>query len=239
MFQYIADNQRGAADHGWLKSKHSFSFADYHNPEMMGFGPLRVINEDIISPQMGFAPHPHKNMEIITWPLKGSLSHKDSMGNAYILTPGEMQYMSAGSGVTHSEFNHSPTEELHLLQIWIYPQERNITPNYGQKKFPEKGRLNQWQHLVSPDGTDGSVKIAQDAHLFVADIQQDAKLDFSLKKERLYWVQIPMGSLSTSEGFELKQGDALAINDEEKIIQFQNISSTPHAQILLFDLPIV
>ena len=161
MIDIIRSDSRGAADHGWLKSKHTFSFADYHNPSMMGFAKLRVVNEDWIEPGMGFGTHPHRDMEIVTYMIDGSLEHKDSMGNGSIIRPGELQRMTAGTGVLHSEFNHSVDDELHLLQIWILPATRNLEPGYEQTLFPRDAKLNQLRLVGSQDGRDGSLTIHQ------------------------------------------------------------------------------
>lgn len=168
MQKIVKNSQRGAADHGWLQANHSFSFGRYHNPDAMGFGPLVVINEDRIAPGMGFGTHPHKNMEIITYVLRGALEHKDSMGNGSVIRRGDVQRMSAGKGVTHSEFNHSSTERVHLLQIWIEPNVQGIEPSYEEKHFDDASKQGQLRLIASPDGREGSALMHQDALLYAA-----------------------------------------------------------------------
>ena len=158
---YHKADSRGHADHGWLLSRHTFSFADYYNPERINFGLLRVLNDDIVKPSMGFGTHPHDNMEIISIPLNGSLRHQDSMGNRHVITAGEVQVMSAGTGVTHSEYNNSDTEEVNFLQIWVFPRKRNLTPRYGQKRFKKQDRRNDFQLIVSPEQDSEAILINQ------------------------------------------------------------------------------
>jgi redox-sensitive bicupin YhaK (pirin superfamily) len=222
---------RGQADHGWLVAKHSFSFADYYDPAQMGFRSLRVINEDRVQPGEGFPTHGHRDMEILTWVLGGALEHKDSMGSGGVIRPGEMQYMSAGSGVKHSEFNASKKEPLHLLQIWIQPDIGGAPPRYGQKSFAEALGLGGWVLLASPDGRDGSIEIRQDARLFVAVQDGGAKLVHPLAAGRHAWVQVARGEV-TVNGKLLRQGDALAVSDEREI----ELSEARKAEVLLFDL---
>ncbi len=164
-------NTRGRAEHGWLHSHHTFSFASYYNPERMGFGKLRVLNDDFVEPGQGFATHPHDNMEIVSIPLAGSLRHKDSMGNRHVIRHGEVQIMSAGTGIAHSEYNNSDTEQVNFLQIWVLPKKLNIQPRYGQQIFDPSARHNQFQALVAPDGRDGSLSINQDAYFSLADLE--------------------------------------------------------------------
>jgi redox-sensitive bicupin YhaK (pirin superfamily) len=171
-------DSRGVADHGWLSSRHTFSFANYHNPERMGFGVLRVINDDTVKPSMGFGTHPHENMEIVSIPLAGSLRHQDSMGNTSVIMSGEVQIMSAGSGVTHSEYNNSDEEEVHFLQIWVFPKERDIEPRYGQRRFDRADRQNRFQLLVSPDASDESLSINQDAWFAMADLESGKEVTY-------------------------------------------------------------
>src|SRR5258708_3617228 len=168
MIEIRRSDERGLADHGWLKSFHTFSFADYHDPSQMGFGPLRVINEDRVQPGKGFGTHGHRDMEIISYVLEGGLAHRDSMGNGSVIRPGDVQRMSAGTGVTHSEYNASEGEPVHFLQIWIEPSERGIAPSYEEKRFDEASRRGQWRLIASADGRAGSVRIHQDANVFVA-----------------------------------------------------------------------
>lgn len=179
---YKADS-RGYADHGWLKTFHSFSFANYHNPERIRFGLLRVLNDDIVEGGMGFGTHPHDNMEIVTIPLKGELAHQDSTGNKEVIKAGEVQIMSAGSGLTHSEFNNSRTEEVNLLQIWVFPEKRNIEPRYEQKKFNKEDRINRFQTVVSPDISSGSLWINQNAYFSLGDFEKGETFKYEVKRK--------------------------------------------------------
>jgi quercetin 2,3-dioxygenase len=224
--------ERGAADHGWLRAKHSFSFADYYDPEHMGFSSLRVINEDRVQPGEGFPTHGHRDMEILTWILEGALEHKDSMGSGGVIKPGEMQYISAGSGVKHSEFNASKQEPVHLLQIWIQPDIGGAPPRYGQKSFADALARGGWVTLASPDGRGGSIAIRQDAQLLIARTDGETKLVHELAPERSAWVQIARGE-ATVNGKRLRQGDALSATGEKRI----EISDAKQAEVLLFDLP--
>jgi hypothetical protein len=222
---------RGQADHGWLLAKHSFSFADYYDPQQMGFRALRVINEDRVQPGAGFPTHGHRDMEILTWILAGALEHKDSMGSGGVIRPGEMQYMSAGSGVKHSEFNASAEEPVHLLQIWIQPDIGGAPPRYGQKSFADALERGGWVMLASPDGRDGSLEIRQDARLLVGLLDGTAKLVHALGTGRHAWLQVARGEV-TVNGQHLRQGDALAASDEPRI----ELTEGKHAEVLLFDL---
>jgi redox-sensitive bicupin YhaK (pirin superfamily) len=223
--------ERGHANHGWLDSFHSFSFAGYHDPRHMGFGALRVINEDRIKPGTGFGTHGHRDMEIITYVLEGALAHKDSMGNGSAILPGEVQYMSAGSGVRHSEFNHEPDGETHLLQIWIEPNVEGATPAYDQKAFPAAEKRGRLRPLVTPDGREGSVKMRQDATLYAALIDGTERAVHALDKGRRAYVHVVRGSLSVN-GQALHAGDALK-TDAAQIVLEQG----SNAEVLLFDLP--
>ncbi|STZ55963.1 Quercetin 2,3-dioxygenase [Moraxella lacunata] len=220
-------HERGFAEHGWLKSRHSFSFADYYDPNFMGFSALRVINEDWIAPSMGFGMHPHKDMEILTYVLSGAVAHKDSMGNSETVPAGEFQLMSAGTGVRHSEFNPSDTDELHLYQIWIMPNRMGVTPRYEQARFDEYmgGTL-----ILSPTGESGSFVVYQDTKLWR--YQLDGEQSVSLDKGRAYWLQIAKGSVVIN-GEQYQAGDAAAMIDENQIIA----QSDEFAEFLLFDLP--
>ena len=195
-------DERGHADHGWLNTCHTFSFADYYDPEQMGFRSLRVINEDWIKPGMGFPTHPHRDMEIVTYVLEGTLEHRDSMGNGSTITPGEVQRMSAGTGITHSEYNGSRTEPLHLLQIWIIPSINGVTPGYQQQAFSEQEKRGVLRLVASPDGRDGSVTIHQDVNLYAALLDADEELVFSMPAGRHVWLQVVRGRLSAN-GVEL------------------------------------
>jgi redox-sensitive bicupin YhaK (pirin superfamily) len=224
---------RGFADHGWLKSYHSFSFASYYNPERMGFGLLRVLNDDTVSPGMGFGEHPHDNMEIVSIPLKGSLEHRDSMGNKMVIGPNEVQIMSAGKGVRHSEYNHSKTEEVKFLQIWVLPKERNIKPRYEQKVFKAEERRNKFQTVVSPEQTDGALWINQDARFVLTDLKNGKALTYSLKDEaKGVYIFVLEGSIETS-GETLKRRDAIGVSETMKI----EIKALENAEILLIEVP--
>ena len=222
--------ERGHADHGWLRTWHTFSFADYYDPAQMGFRSLRVINEDIVAPGMGFGTHPHRDMEIITVVLEGALEHKDSMGHGRIIRPGEVQYMAAGTGVTHSEFNPSPTEPVHLLQIWILPDRKGAQPAYAEKSFQNAppGQLNL---IVSKTGRDGSIAINQDADLFLAKLRGGERIYHSLRANRHAWLQVAAGEV-TVNGEALRAGDSAAASGVDKL----EVASTKPAQVLLFDL---
>lgn len=221
-------NERGVGNHGWLKSFHTFSFADYFDRKHMNFGNLRVINEDKIAAGAGFGKHPHSDMEIITYVISGALAHEDSMGNASVILPGEVQIMSAGTGVFHSEFSHSKTEETHLLQIWILPKVKQIAPRYDQKSFSHKG---DFVLVVSGSGRDGSIQINQDAEIFLGKLAAGKNFDFAIKAGRKIWIQMISGAISVS-GASLETGDAIAIENENSI----NINSAKSSEFLLFDL---
>ncbi|OYU99527.1 MAG: quercetin 2,3-dioxygenase, partial [Burkholderiales bacterium PBB5] len=201
---------RGFADHGWLKSFHTFSFADYHDPAQMGFGNLRVINEDRITPGTGFGTHGHRDMEIISYVLEGALAHKDSMGNGTAILPGEVQRMSAGSGVRHSEFNHAQNDTTHFLQIWILPRRGGIAPGYEQKAFSEADKRGQLRLVASEDGREGSVTLHADAAIRAGLFDGDEAATLALQPGRLTWVHVARGSI-TANGQVLQTGDALGL----------------------------
>jgi len=182
--------ERGQADFGWLHTRYTFSFADYYDPEHVQFRSLRVINEDHVDPGHGFGTHPHRDMEIITYVLEGALAHKDSMGTGSTIRPGEVQRMSAGTGVMHSEFNHSPSEEVHLLQIWLLPERKGVKPSYEQKEFPRESKLNRLRLVASPAGDDGSVTIHQDARLYASVLEEGKSVLHELGKGRSAWLQV-------------------------------------------------
>src|SRR5882672_4226081 len=208
-------NERGHAEHGWLDTYHTFSFADYYDPDWMGFRSLRVINDDLVMPGRGFGTHPHRDMEIITYILNGALEHKDSMGNGRVIRPGEVQYMAAGTGVQHSEFNHSPNEPAHLLQIWILPDKKGVKPNYAEKSFAkaEAGKL----HLaVSKNGREGSIPINQDADLFIGRLKAGDKINHSFKPDRHGWLHVADGQIKLN-GTVLNAGDSAAVSNENKL----------------------
>jgi len=229
-------NTRGAANHGWLKSHHSFSFANYYNPERMSFGVLRVLNDDIVQPKMGFGTHPHQNMEIISIPLKGALSHKDNMNNKRSIEVGEVQVMSAGTGLTHSEFNDSKTEEVNFLQLWIVPEEQNVTPNYEQKLFDVQGRVNKFQTLVSPQDNlvEGSLGIHQQASILTGSFDKGKESSYTINKGKGVYVFLLEGEIEVS-GETLYKRDALGVWDTDSII----IKSQENSEILLIDVPMI
>ena len=222
---------RGHALHGWLESWHSFSFADYHDPAHVRFGALRVINEDIVQPGAGFDTHGHRDMEIVTYILSGRLRHRDSMGNGEDIHAGEIQLMRAGSGVQHSEFNPSPDEPVHLLQIWILPDEQGLAPGYWQKIFPDEAKRGRWCLLVSPDAADDSLRIHQDVRLSAALLSGTETLDYPIAAGRKIYLHVARGSLRAN-GHELSAGDALMYVDEERV----SLAAGSDAEVLLFDL---
>ena len=221
--------ERGHFDHGWLDTHHTFSFADYHDPRQMGFRALRVINEDFVAAGMGFPTHPHRNMEIITYVLEGAVAHRDSMGNGSVIRPGEVQRMTAGSGVTHSEHNAEKNERLHLLQIWILPDQQGLAPSYEQRAFPDrKGKLRL---VGSRDGRDGSVTIHQDVDLYASLLDVGARVNFNPRPGRHAWVQVTHGAIELN-GKKMAAGDGAAISDERALA----ITAQQPSEILLFDL---
>ena len=222
---------RGHFNHGWLDTYHTFSFADYHDPAHMGFRSLRVINEDVVAPGMGFPTHSHRDMEIITYVLEGAVEHKDSMGNAGVIRPGDVQRMSAGTGVTHSEFNPLKNEPLHLLQIWILPGEKDQKPGYEQKNFKKDQNRSGFMLVASPDGTDGSVTVHQDVGFFSGIFKAGEGASVSLEPGRHAWVQVARGAI-TLNGQALNASDGAAISDEITL-QF---AAQKDSEILLFEL---
>ena len=224
--------ERGHANHGWLDSYHSFSFASYHDPKWMGFSVLRVINEDVVEPAQGFGMHSHQNMEIITYILQGNLAHKDSLGNVEVIHQGHVQRMTAGTGIRHSEFNASDTEPVHLLQIWILPNQQNLTPSYEDKFFEDAQKHNQWCLLASEKGENNSLLVHQDMSLFSAKLSERKTLDYALKDNRSAYLQVASGSVEINQQV-LNAGDA-AMFDAAQIIK---ISAVDNSEILLFDLP--
>lgn len=226
-------NERGHANHGWLEAKHSFSFADYYDPDHMGFRALRVINEDKIKGGQGFGTHSHRDMEIVTYLIAGSLEHKDSIGTGSVIQPGDIQYMSAGSGVQHSEFNHSKSETAHLLQIWLLPNEKGVPPRYGQKSFTNEEKMGNLKLFASPDGRDGSISVRQDANIYVSALKPGQTTQHTLGKDRYGWIQVARGKLEVN-GKPLEQGDGAAISDETRL-EFKSLDS--ESEFLVFDLP--
>ena len=222
---------RGKSDFGWLDSKHSFSFGDYHDPAHMGFRTLRVINEDRVGAGQGFGTHPHRDMEIITYVLEGALQHKDSMGNTSVIKPGEVQRMTAGTGVTHSEFNPLDKEAVHLLQIWILPEKKNLKPGYEQRAFDPAGRRDRLRLIASRDGRDGSVSLNQDVLVYDSDLKSGNKISYQPAKNRSVWIQTVKGTLEVN-GRPLNSGDGFAIDNESAI----ELTSGKDSHFLLFDL---
>ncbi len=231
MIKITKSQNRGRTKTEWLDSWHSFSFAEYHNPEQSRFGNLRVINEDWVKAGAGFDMHAHRDMEIITYVLQGSLEHKDSLGTGSVITVGDVQRMSAGRGIEHSEFNPNPQEPVHLLQIWIIPERKAIEPSYEQKNFSKKRKAGQLTLLASRKGREESVQIHQDADLYVLDLSNNQTFDYMPKKERMIWVQTARGSFLLND-LLVDQGDGLAISDES-IINFKGLDD---CEILIFDL---
>jgi quercetin 2,3-dioxygenase len=223
--------ERGLADHGWLKSYHTFSFADYFDPSWMGWGNLRVINEDRIAPGTGFGTHGHRDMEIISYVLEGNLAHKDSMGNVKGIPPGDVQRMSAGTGVRHSEFNHAPEQTTHFLQIWIEPNVTGIPPSYEQKSFADAEKRGQLRLVASPDGAQGSVKLHADAALYAGLFDGTESARLALNPQRKAYVHLVRGEL-TVNGHSLKAGDAVAVAQEPAL----ELSQASNAEVLVFDL---
>jgi redox-sensitive bicupin YhaK (pirin superfamily) len=224
--------ERGHADHGWLDSWHSFSFAEYHDPRHVHWGPLRVINEDRVQPGRGFGTHGHRDMEIISYVISGALGHKDSMGNAASIVPGEVQRMSAGTGVTHSEYNHDAQGTTHFLQIWIIPDRMGVTPGYAQRSYTDEDKRGRLRLVVSPDGADDSVTIQQDARMYAGLFDGDERATLDLAEGRLGYVHVVRGEI-TVNGRALKAGDALLYRDEPRIA----IEQGRDAEVLVFDLP--
>ena len=221
--------ERGQARFDWLDSKHTFSFGDYHDPQHMGFRSLRVINDDTIAPGGGFGTHPHRDMEIITVVFDGALAHKDSMGSAEVLRPGEVQRMSAGTGIQHSEYNHSSTEPVHLLQLWIVPDQKGATPRYEQKRFDDT--QDRLRLVISRDGREGSLDIHQDADLYLARLSAGAKARHPIAASRHAWVQVASGQIELN-GTRLNAGDGAALSGESAL----NILAKDASEVLVFDL---
>ena len=231
MLDIIRSDDRGGADHGWLQAKHTFSFADYHNPERIRFSKLRVINEDRIAPGQGFATHPHNDMEIVTYIISGAIEHKDSMGNGTVIQAGEVQRMTAGTGVLHSEFNHSKEDELHLLQIWIFPERQNLDPGYEQTLFTREQKLNQLKLVGSRDGRDGSITIHQDVDLYASVLENGQSVALGDVADRHVFVQLVTGSVEVN-GERLSAGDGVQIKAESTV----SISAQDDAELLLFNM---
>ncbi len=223
--------QRGTTKIDWLDSRHSFSFGDYYDPRHMGFGPLRVINEDFVQPGEGFGMHPHRDMEIITYIVSGALEHRDSLGTGSVIRPGDVQRMSAGTGIRHSEFNPSATESVHLLQIWIQPEQKNLTPSYEQRAFSDAERRGQLRLIAAHDGRNGAVTIHQDADVYACLLDSGQTVKHDLANGRTAWLQLIKGEI-TLNGANLTPGDGAAIADERSL----KIVTTESSELLLFDL---
>ncbi len=222
---------RGHANHGWLDSYHTFSFADYYDPQEMGYGALRVINEDRVAPGKGFGTHPHRDMEIISYVLEGALAHKDSMGTGSVIRPGDVQRMSAGTGVLHSEFNPSPQEPVHFLQIWIEPNAYGVAPSYEQRSFSGDQKQGRLRLIASPDGAEGSVKIHQDARVYAAVLDDGDAVNYALAQDRRAYVHVARGAVQLN-GTALSAGDGAKISGEQEL----RLSGGNAAEVLLFDL---
>ena len=227
-------NERGHANHGWLNSYHTFSFADYYNPKFMGFRSLRVINDDRVAGGQGFPTHSHRDMEIVSYVLEGGLAHRDSMGTGSEIRPNDVQRMSAGTGVSHSEYNTSPTDEVHFLQIWLTPSQRGIKPGYEQKTFAAAEKRGRLRVVASPDARDGSVKVESDAVLYAGLFRGSERSVLSLDQGRYAWVHVASGKAQIN-GYELSAGDALAFSDEANVI-VESSPSGEEGEVLVFDL---
>ena len=231
MITIRAAADRGRGNHGWLDTRHTFSFADYHDPRHMGFRSLRVINEDRVAPGEGFGTHGHADMEILSVVLEGALQHRDNMGTGSVIRPGDVQKMSAGTGVLHSEFNASRTEPVHFYQIWIKPDREGVRPDYQQKEFPAEERLGRLVLVASPDGDQGSLRLQQDARLFAGRLDAGHGLSHRLARGRHAWVQVARGELRLN-GRTLREGDGAAVSDEAELA----LETSTSADVLLFDL---
>jgi redox-sensitive bicupin YhaK (pirin superfamily) len=225
-------SERGISKFSWLDSRHTFSFGDYYDPKHMGFSDLRVINEDRVDPGAGFPTHSHRDMEIITYVLEGALAHKDSTGTSSVIRVGDVQRMSAGTGISHSEYNPSKTEPVHFLQIWIIPKETGLRPGYEQRSFDLKAKRGSWVLVAAPDARDGSVKIHQDAELYLAAVSKGQKLSYRLKPGRQAWLQVTRGAAAL-DGTSLAAGDGAAVTKQDLL----QIEPSDDSEILLFDLP--
>lgn len=231
MMNIRKSTQRGLANHGWLKSHHTFSFADYYDASQMGFRSLRVINEDKIAAGTGFGAHPHRDMEIISYVVKGALEHKDSMGNVSVIRPGDVQRMSAGTGVTHSESNKNSDGETHFFQIWITPKEKGIAPGYGQKSFTEALQNNKLVLVISPDGREGSISIHQDANVYISRLEAGQTIEFPVSAGRGVWTQVVSGHLQLND-HEISSGDGASSTGETRL-RFKAIEKS---EVMIFDL---
>lgn len=225
-------NERGGADHGWLDTRHTFSFAEYYDPKQMGFRVLRVVNEDRVAPGQGFGTHPHRDMEIVSYILSGALAHKDSLGHEGVLKPGEFQRITAGAGLKHSEFNASETEPVHFYQIWIVPRERGLPPSYEQRSFDESERRGQLRLVASPDGQRGSLTIQQDVLIWLSSLAEGEQVTYPIEQGRYVWLQVLQGKAQLN-GLNLEVGDGVAVSEENALL----IQATASSEIMLFDMP--
>lgn len=231
MISIRRSDERGHFDHGWLDTYHTFSFADYRDRRFMGFRSLRVINEDRVAPGQGFGEHPHRDMEILTYVLSGELEHRDSLGHGAVIRPGEVQYMAAGTGITHSEFNPSPSVPVHLMQIWILPDRRGAEPRYEQRPFPNVSNAGEFTLLASADGRNGSIQINQDAAVYAATLRSGQQISHELADGRAAWIQVLRGRVGIGNDV-LEAGDGASASDESAIA----LSARRDAELLLFDL---
>lgn len=232
MFVKRPAGERGHGQHGWLDSRHTFSFSEYHDPRHMGFRALRVINEDRVAPGQGFGTHAHKDMEIISYVLEGALAHRDSLGTGEVLRPGEFQRMTAGTGIQHSEFNPSETEPVHFYQIWIMPERRGLPPTYEQRSFPETERQGRLRLVASPDGQDGSLTVKQDVKVFLSTLEDGQQVTHEPGPGRYAWLQVLRGAVQLA-GQELVAGDGVAISGEPTLV----VQAYGPSEVMLFDLP--
>ncbi|MDF2783482.1 MAG: quercetin 2,3-dioxygenase [Pantoea eucrina] len=231
MIEQRLSDSRGLGDHGWLHSRHTFSFANYWDPKQTGFSDLLVINDDQVAGGRGFGAHPHSNMEIISYVLDGALAHKDSMGTGSVIVPGDVQLMSAGSGVTHSEFNHSPQAGVHFLQIWVIPAEKNTAPKYQQVSFAEEDKRGQFRLIISPNGADSSLKIKQDIRIYAGLFNEGEEQTVTLPENRYAYIHVARGSI-TVNGVSFSEGDGARVRNETEL----TFSDGHNAEVLLFDL---
>lgn len=231
MFRVRPADERGRSEHDWLDSRHTFSFADYHAPAHMGFGVLRVLNDDRVEPARGFGTHPHRDMEIISYGVEGALEHGDSMGNGSVIRPGDVQRMSAGTGVLHRELNPSKTERVRFLQIWIVPERRGLEPGYEQRAFPASERRGEWRLVASRDARDGSLTVHQDASMYSTLLEPGERVSFPLREGRAAWLQVVRGRVTAGD-HALAEGDGAAVTNESEVV----IEATDASELLLFEL---
>lgn len=232
MLQIRTAAQRGHAEHGWLNSFHTFSFAGYYDASQMGWGPLRVINDDTVAAGAGFPTHGHQDMEIISYVLEGALEHKDTIGTGSVIVPGDVQMMTAGSGIAHSEYNASKSEPVHFLQIWVIPAQAGLSPNYQQRRFADEEKRGKWRLAVSPDGRDGSLQIHQDASIYSALLDGAERIEWALEVPRKGYLHVARGSV-TLNGLVLQAGDGVKVQDEPRLL----LTDGQQAELLWFDLP--